>query len=323
MEFKRKIRNLIFIIDIRLIMTNFTGIFAATITPMNKDFSINIEVFKNYLIWIKNQGVSGFAINVDTGEGPSLTSEERMKLLTITKEISGDLRIIAGIIGGSTESAVNEARNAISSGADTLLIFPNAAFRGKPQDSELIFKYHEAIASETDADIILFNLQDELGGCLYTNETLEKLLLLPQVKALKEASFEISTFKMVSDFLKKRDKKISFLTGNDNFIMKSFMMGVDGGLLGSCAQLTRVQVECFNNVKKKRYDIAIEMAKLFRPIIDVIFMTPVRNYRARTKYSLMLQGIIPNSYVRPPLLDIPEYEKIIIKEVLTSAKLIK
>jgi dihydrodipicolinate synthase/N-acetylneuraminate lyase len=52
-------------------------------------------------------------------------------------------------------------------------------------------------------------------------------------------------------------------------------------------------------------------------------MTPVRNYRARTKYSLMLQGIIPNSYVRPPLLEIPEYEKIIIKEILKSARLIK
>ena len=304
-------------------MTDFKGIFSATITPMKEDFSIDFVTFKKYLIWLKDQGISGFAINVDTGEGPSLTSEERMKLLTTAKEISGDSKIIAGIIGGSTESAVSEAKNAISSGADALLIFPNAVFRGKPQDSELIFKYHEAIALETDADIVLFNLQDELGGCLYTNDTLEKLISIPQVKALKEASFEISTFKMVFDFLKKQKKKISFLTGNDNFIMKSFMMRVDGGLLGSCAQLTRPQVECFNNVKNKRYDIAIELAKQFRPIIDTIFMTPVRNYRARTKYSLMLQGIIPNSYVRPPLLEIPEYEKIIIKEILKSAKLIK
>ena len=55
----------------------YKGIFPATITPMNEDFSIDFESFKNYLNWLKNQGVSGFAINVDTGEGPSLTSEER------------------------------------------------------------------------------------------------------------------------------------------------------------------------------------------------------------------------------------------------------
>jgi len=188
-------------------MTDFKGIFSATITPMNSDFSIDFETFKKYLIWLKDQGISGYAINVDTGEGPSLTSEERMKLLKTAKEISGDLRIIAGIIGGSTESAVSEAKNAVSSGADGLLIFPNPTFRGDPQDSELIFKYHEAIALATDIDIILFNLQDELGGCLYTNSTLEKLISIPQVKALKEASFDISIFKMVFDFLKKQEKK--------------------------------------------------------------------------------------------------------------------
>jgi len=100
-------------------------------------------------------------------------------------------------------------------------------------------------------------------------------------------------------------------------------MGADGGLLGSCAQLTRPQVECFNNVKNKRYDIAIELAKQFRPIFDIIFMAPVRNYRARTKYSLMLQGVIPDCYIRPPLLEIPEFEKILIKEILKSAGLIQ
>ena len=71
------------------IMTGFKGIFPATITPMYEDFSIDFDTFKKYIIWLKDQGISGFAINVDTGEGPSLSSEERMKLLTTAKEISG------------------------------------------------------------------------------------------------------------------------------------------------------------------------------------------------------------------------------------------
>ena len=301
----------------------YKGIFPATITPMNEDFSIDFDSFKNYLIWLKNQDVSGFAINVDTGEGPSLMSEERMKLLTIAKEVSEDLRIIAGITGSSTESAVKEAKNAVSSGANALLIFPNSTFRGKPQDSELIYKYHEAIALETDADIILFNLQDALGGCLYTNETLKKLISIPQVKAIKEASFDVSIFKSLYQFLKNQNKKISFLTGNDNFIFDSFSMGADGGLLGSCAQLTQFQVDCLNFIKNKQYDRAKELSNIFQPIIDVIFMPPVSNYRARTKYSLKLQGVIPNDYVRPPLTEISNEEKKKIKKALKSAKIIE
>lgn len=297
-------------------MTGFSGIYPAVITPMNKDFSIDLENFKKYLEWLKDQNVDGFAINVDTGEGPSLTSDERKSLLKTAKDVAGELKVIAGIIGGSTENAVIEAKNAISSGADALLIFPNAVFRGKPQDSNLIYNYHEAIATETNTDMIIFNLQDDLGGALFTQETIKKLISIPQVKAIKEASFDISTFKSVKDFLNKQDKKISFLTGNDNFILESFLMGSDGGLLGSCAQFTKWQVDCLKYVENKQYNEALELSNLFQPLVDIIFMPPVRNYRARTKYSLKLQGIIPNDYVRPPLLEISDKEKVRIKTIL-------
>jgi len=297
-------------------MTGFSGIYPAVITPMNKDFSIDLENFKKYLEWLKDQNVDGFAINVDTGEGPSLTSDERKSLLKTAKDVAGELKVIAGIIGGSTENAVIEAKNAISSGADALLIFPNAVFRGKPQDTNLIYNYHEAIATETNTDMIIFNLQDDLGGALFTQETIKKLISIPQVKAIKEASFDISTFKSVKDFLNKQDKKISFLTGNDNFILESFLMGSDGGLLGSCAQFTKWQVDCLKYVENKQYNEALELSNLFQPLVDIIFMPPVRNYRARTKYSLKLQGIIPNDYVRPPLLEISDKEKERIKTIL-------
>jgi len=297
-------------------MTGFSGIYPAVITPMNMDFSIDLENFKKYLEWLKDQNVDGFAINVDTGEGPSLTSDERKSLLKTAKDVAGELKVIAGIIGGSTENAVIEAKNAISSGADALLIFPNAVFRGKPQDSNLIYNYHEAIATETNTDMIIFNLQDDLGGALFTQETIKKLISIPQVKAIKEASFDISTFKSVKDFLNKQDKKISFLTGNDNFILESFLMGSDGGLLGSCAQFTKWQVDCLKYVENKQYNEALELSNLFQPLVDIIFMPPVRNYRARTKYSLKLQGIIPNDYVRPPLLEISDKEKERIKTIL-------
>ena len=303
-------------------MSNYNGIFPAVITPMNKDFSIDRENFKKYLQWLKNQKIDGFAINVDTGEGPSLNSDERKSLLRTSKEIAEDLKVIAGIIGGSTESAITEAKNAKLSGADALLIFPNSTFRGKPQDSNLIYKYHEAIALETNLDIMIFNLQDDLGGALYTQETLRKLISIPQVKAIKEASFDLSIFKSVKVFLEKQEKKITFLNGNDNFILESFLLGADGGLLGSCAQFTQWQVDCLRYVKNKQYQKALELSKLFQPLIDLIFMPPVRNYRARTKYSLKLQGIIPNDYVRPPLLEISKDEKEIIENALKEKQLI-
>lgn len=304
-------------------MSSFKGIFPAVITPMNKDYSLNYSDFENYLGWLKSQGISGFALNVDTGEGPLLKADERKKLLKIGKKVaSEDLKVIAGVIGSSTEEAVKEAKNAVESGADALLVFPNSFFRGFPQNSDLIYEYHNAIAQETKTDIVIFNLQDDLGGCLYESETLEKLLSISQVKAIKEASFDISVFKQTKKFLEEQDKEIDFLTGNDNFIYESFLLGADGGLLGACAQFTELQVKCLASVKKRNLKNAHKLAMKFQPLVDVIFMPPVRNYRARTKYSLELQGIIQNSTVRPPLLRISEEEKLLIKKMLKDAEII-
>ncbi|TXT55525.1 MAG: Dihydrodipicolinate synthase/N-acetylneuraminate lyase [Promethearchaeota archaeon] len=304
-------------------MNSFKGIFPAVITPMKEDFSINYSDFEKYLRWLKSQGVNGFAINVDTGEGQLLNREEKEELIQIGRKVaSEDLRVIAGVIGSSTKEAINEAREAVNSGADALLIFPNSFFRGKPQNPKLIFKYHNSIAQEVEVDILIFNLQDDLGGCLYERETLEKLLAIPQVKAIKEASFDISVFKGVKSFLDKQEKKIDFLTGNDNFIYESFLLGADGGLLGACAQFTELQVRCYNSVLKKDFQTAHDFALKFQPLIDKVFMPPVRNYRARTKYSLKLQGIIQNSTVRPPLMSISQEEKDVIEEMLENEKLI-
>jgi dihydrodipicolinate synthase/N-acetylneuraminate lyase len=75
-------------------------------------------------------------------------------------------------------------------------------------------------------------------------------------------------------------------------------------------------------VKKRNLKNAHKLAMKFQPLVDIIFMPPVRNYRARTKYSLELQGVIQNSTVRPPLLGIPEEEKQLIKQTLKDAEFI-
>jgi 4-hydroxy-tetrahydrodipicolinate synthase len=303
----------------------FKGLIPAVITPMNDDLEINVEAFDNYLRWIVDQGVSGIAVNVDTGEGPTLTSEERVILLEIARERLYSKLLIAGLSAASTKQAVEEAKRAKEAGADVMLVFPNTAFRGTPSDPKAIMDYHSTIADGADIDIMLFQLQDALGGIELGEESLRSLASLERIVAIKEATFDFSKYKntlhLFRELEKETGKEIAFLTGNDNFIFESFFLGCDGALIGAGAQDTVRISKCYGACVEEEWEKAVELARRFQPLVDTVFAPPVRAYRARIKACLYLQGVIPGKAVRPPLVEVKESELNSLKKALRTAGL--
>ena len=74
-------------------------------------------------------------------------------------------------------------------------------------------------------------------------ETLHRLCLVAEVAAIKEASFDAKLFVETRDAVKAARPECVFLTGNDNFIYESFLLGAEGALIGFGAVATRQQVE--------------------------------------------------------------------------------
>ena len=89
---------------------------------------------------------------------------------------------------------------------------------------------------------------------LYTAETLHKLIAIPTVAAIKEASFDAMRFLQVKAALESASRKITFLTGNDNFICESFILGAEGALLGFSTLGTREQVLMLDAVRRGDID---------------------------------------------------------------------
>jgi len=296
-----------------------TGIIPATVLPMDKNYNIDENSLENYIKWLLRYRIGGLAINVDTGEGPQLYPEERHRVLRIVSSIvKRKIPIIAGLPAGFTEQAVKLAIQAKDSGADAVLVFPLAAFRGI-KASEVVYNYYKTIGERADIPLVAFQLQPELGGVIFDEETLTKITQVDQVVALKEASFSAKVFTDTRRILEKAPRKITLLTGNDNFILESFILGADGALIGFGTIATDLQVEMFEKVKDKKYDEAWEIYERIRPLADVIFAPPVRNYRARLKEALVMLGVIEHSYVRPPLLPISDEERKIIRKTLKEA----
>ncbi len=301
---------------------NINWVAPATILPMTKDFEPDLNAFRGYLEWLITQNANAFSVNMDTGEGPQLTVQERLDVIRAAKEIAKDrVLVLAGLAGGATTDAVALAKRFAEAGADALVVFPNAAFRNYPLDSRIPVNYHQAIANESGLPLVLFQLAPVFGGVNYTRETLLALLKIPQVIAIKEASFDAQYFAYTVETLAIAGREIILLTGNDRFITESFLLGATGALLGFAAIGCGLVAQQIAALQKGDFQTLVQLRPTVQGFADYIYKDPVLDYRARCKAALARIGVIDASriYVRPPLFEVPEDEYPAMDDALHQA----
>jgi len=300
---------------------NLSGLIPATVLPMDADGRIDEASLRSYVRWIAGQGPVALAINVDTGEGPHLTHEEKVRVLGIVRDVT-DLPIVAGLAGPSTDAAVRQARDFRDAGADALLVFPIPAYLSEPLDVRVPVAYHEAIA-EVGLPMILFQLQPALGGLNFEPETLRAMASVDGVVAIKEASFDARRFVDTARLLADLPRPITYLTGNDNFILESFMLGATGALIGFGAVMTREQVDMIDAWNDGRIDDALVLGRRVQRLADVVFARPVGDYRVRLKECLRILGVLEAAHVRRPLMPISDAERAHLADVLVGVGLLE
>ena len=300
---------------------NLDGLIPATVLPMDANGDIDEPALRSYISWVVEQGPVALAINVDTGEGPHLTHDEKRRILGIVRDTT-DVPIVAGIAGPSTRAAVMQAEDFAAAGASAFLCFPIPAYLSEPLDPRVPENYHRAIA-DIGLPLILFQLQPALGGLNFESDTLRRLASIDGVVAIKEASFDARRFLDVAGILAELDRPITLLTGNDNFILESFMLGATGALIGFGAVMTREQVAMIDAWNDGRIDEARAIGARVQRLADVVFARPVGDYRVRLKECLRILGVLESAHVRAPLLPISDDERRSLEKVLVEVGLLE
>jgi 4-hydroxy-tetrahydrodipicolinate synthase len=285
---------------------------------------VDEQGLRRYIRWLLGyEGLKGLAVNMDTGEGPQLTQDERRRILAVyAEEVSGRLPVLAGIGAPSTSAAVGLARDALDAGANGLVVFPHPVFVGEPLPWQVPYEYHRAIAEAVDLPMVIFQLQPSLAGVLFSREALLRLVSIPNVIAIKEASFDAVRFVETVRILAEAPKRIQVLTGNDNFILESFLLGADGALIGFGTLAIAEQIEMLRLLRSGGLSEARALYdEVVQPLVNVTFAPPVRNYRARVKEALVEMGVLQASYVRPPLLPLDPEEAQGVRAAVRRARL--
>lgn len=290
---------------------DFKGIFPAVVTPMDGNYEIDEKQLEGYMEWLAGyKELKGLAVNMDTGEGPHLTDAEKYFLIKKYKDKFGDsLAILAGISGRSTREAEQQAREAAEAGADALVVFPPPVFAGAALSPKIPVAYHEAIAKASGLPMVLFQLQPALAGAIFNEETLIALASMKQAVALKEASFDAVTFVNTAAALRNAGCDITLLTGNDNFIYESFLLGAEGALIGFGTIAIQEQIDMHRLAMDGKPVEGQKVWERIRPLEETIFAVPVRDYRARMKAALVELGVIKSAIMREPLFEVEESEK--------------
>ncbi len=300
---------------------NVRGIIPACIVTFDAEGRFDEAAYRRYLQWLLAQGPVALAINADTGEGPHLWPDERERVLRVAIEEAGNVQVIAGLSATFTEQAVEEAKRAEGAGASGLLVFPIPAYQGTPLDPAIPVAYHEAVARGCGLPLVAFQLQPALGGVIFSEEALRRIAAIDSVVALKEASFDARLYLATRRMIERLVRPIDLLTGNDNFIFESFVMGAEGALIGFGTLATDLQVEMYRLIRDDRWAEARAIWERILPLEEAVYGAPVRDYRARTKVALKALGVIDSTVMRPPLGEVSAAAAEAVRAALRAANL--
>ncbi len=146
----------------------------------------------------------------------------------------------------------------------------------------------------------------EFVGELRTPAMAEALGREKLIIRLKEASFDAGRFVATRDTLRRYEPEATFLSGSDNFVFESFVLGARGCLL-SLAGIGGRLTEMLAAITRGDIDTTSRMnAERGSPLAEVMFAPAMRDNQSRIKEGLKHLGIIPCAAVRAPLRAVDE-----------------
>lgn len=201
----------------------FRGVAPALVTPFTSEDEIDEEAFRDLIELQIQGGVSGLVVLGTTGENPTISGDERRRIVDLALESAeGRVPVIVGTGTNNTQKSVAHSKAAAKAGADGLLVV--GPYYNKPSQAGFV-AHVESIASAADAPIILYNVPGRTSFNLEAETALQLAEEVPQVVGVKEASGDLQ---QVGDILLHRPDDFAVYAGDDEITLPLLAMGGDG-----------------------------------------------------------------------------------------------
>ncbi len=282
-------------------------LFTAMITPMNKDGSVNYRAAVELARRLSENGSDGVVLSGTTGESPTLSFDEKVKLFSeVTDALGGQVEIIAGTGSNSTDDTIALTKAAENAGVDGIMLV--TPYYNKPSQRGL-YEHFKAVAQQTSLPIMIYNVPGRTSSNILP-ETVAQLAKIDNIVAIKEASGNLEQVSVLKTLVP--DDFIIY-SGDDSLTLPILAVG-GGGVVSVVSHLVgreiKSMITAFGAGKTAE---ATEIHLQLMPLFKAMFLTtnPVPVKRA-----LEFMGF-ETGPLRLPLVDLTEEETQTIREVLS------
>lgn len=282
------------------------SLLTAMLTPFNSDGSVNYSEaarLAEYLVDVQKN--DGLVVNGTTGESPTLSEHEKLKLLEVVLEtVGGRAAVLFGAGTYNTAESIELTRHGEKLGAHGIMLV-NPYYNRPGQQG--LYAHFSTVAKETGLPVLLYNIMPRSAINLET-PTLLRLAEIPNIVGVKEASGSIP---QIQDVCAQAPEGFRVYSGDDALTLPILSVG-GHGIVSVAAHVVgdriKEMLDAFPSDPGKAREIHLKLLPVYKAVFSAPSPTPI-------KYATSLKGFECES-VRLPLVTLSDAEKKVVADAI-------
>jgi 4-hydroxy-tetrahydrodipicolinate synthase len=290
----------------------FTGCGTAMVTPFQENGSLDEATLRKLVRRQIEQGIDFLVPCGTTGESPTLSRDEHLRVVAITiEEAAHKVPVLAGAGGNNTHEVVELARECQKLGADGILSV--TPYYNKATQ-EGLYQHYKAIAASIQIPIILYSVQGRTGVNIEPS-TVVRLAEIENIVGIKEASGNIT---QIAEIVNRVPDEFIVLSGDDAMTLPVISLGGRGIVSVVSNQIPGAMSELARLASRGDFDGARKLQHRYFPLMQVNFIeaNPIP-----AKWAMSVMGLLKPVY-RLPMVEPSAANKQKMEQVLESVGLL-
>lgn len=290
------------------------GCGTALVTPFKSDGSLDERVLRSLVTWQVESGIDFLVPCGTTGETPTLTRDEWLRVIDVVVETAaGRVPIVAGATSNSTREAVEKAKTVSArKGVDAILTA--SPYYNKPTQ-EGQYQHFKAIAEAVDKPIILYNVPGRTGANIEP-ATLGRLAQIRNILGVKEASGNIS---QIAEVFNAVPEEFLVFSGDDAITLPVISLGGVGVISVASNEIPREMAEMTRAALDNDWITARRLHRMYLPLMQANF---IESNPLPVKAVLAMMGKIDEVY-RLPLLPMKKETRARLETIAAAVGLLR
>ena len=268
----------------------WTGVGTALVTPFTADGAVDEEAVGRLARRQIEAGVHFLSPCGTTGEAPTLSADEKVRVVElVVEEAAGRVPVLAGAGGYNTHEVVQLARRMERAGANGILSVAPYYSRPTPEG---LFQHYQAVAESTQLPLVLYNVPGRTAVNVDAT-TLIRIAELRNVVGVKEASGNIAQMAEICAIL---PDDFIVLSGDDAYTLPMMALGGHGVISVVSNEVPAELVQMVELVEQRDFVAARRLHKWLYPLMRVNF---VEANPGPVKAAMAAMGLLEDYYRLP------------------------